>query len=125
MACPNQVIVAFMAWFRERGQVLGRRTSAPPASAGPRRGAIGLGLRLCQGCNLIEHFVVLGEAPYVLLVPDLRAIDVNVENAARPFDQLRLHLELVFDRIRQTGGCGEIISLSTILDGDFHLNNPL
>ena len=82
---------------------------------------MGLGLRLDQGCNLVEHFVVLGEAPNLLLAPDLRAIDVYVEDAARPFDQLRLHLELVFDRIRQTGGCGEIISLPAILDGDLHL----
>ena len=86
---------------------------------------MGLGLRLSQGCNFVEHFVVFGEAPDLLLVPNLRAIDVYVEDAARPFDQFRLHLELALDRIRQTGGCGEIISLPTILDGDFHLNNPL
>ena len=49
---------------------------------------MGLGLRLGQGSNLVEHFVVLGEAPDLLLVPNLRAIDVYVENAARPFDQL-------------------------------------
>ena len=107
--------------FRERGQVLSRHTSAPSPSAGPRCETIGLGLRLGQGSNLVEHFVVFGEAPDLLLVPNLRAVDVNVENAARPFDQLRLHLELVFDRIRQTGGCGEIISLSAIFDGDLHL----
>ena len=68
---------------------------------------------------------MLGEAPDVLLVPDLRAVDVYVEDAARPFDQLRLHLELALDRIRQTGGCGEVVSLPTVLDGDFHLNNLL
>jgi hypothetical protein len=56
-----------------------------------------------------------------LLVPDLRAVDVNVEDAARPFDQLRFHFELALDRIRQTGGCGKIISLPAVFDGDLHL----
>ncbi len=86
---------------------------------------MGLGFRLDQGCNLVEHLVVLGEAPDVLLAPDLRAFDVYIEDAARPFDQLRLQLELALDRIRQTGGCREVVSLPTVLNGDFHLKSLL
>ncbi len=70
--------------------------------------------------DLVEHFLVVGEAADVVLVPDLLAVYVNVEHAARTFDQLGIHVELLLDRCRQTGGLGEIVSLRAVFDGDRH-----
>ena len=70
--------------------------------------------------DLVEHFLVVGEAADVVLVPDLFAVHVNVKHAAHAFDQLGIHAELLLDRGRQTGGLGKIISLRAVLDGDDH-----
>jgi hypothetical protein len=63
---------------------------------------------------------VLGEAADVRFAPDLRSIDVDVEDAARSFDQRRRNRKLLPDRIRQTGGRGKVVSLRAVFDGDFH-----
>lgn len=69
---------------------------------------------------------MLGEAAYVVLAPDLFAVDVHVEDAAAALDEGAVNAVLFLDRIRQTGGCGAVISLHTKLDRDFHglLLNP-
>ena len=64
--------------------------------------------------------MVVREAAHVVLTPNLFAVDVNVEHAACAFDQLGIHAELLFDRCRQTGGLGEVISLCAVFDGDHH-----
>ena len=63
---------------------------------------------------------MLGEASHVVLAPNPGAVYVHVEDAARAFDEFRLNVELALDRIRQTGGCGEVVSFSAVLDGDLH-----
>ncbi len=73
--------------------------------------------------DLVEHFVVLREPPNVALVPDLFALDVYVEDSARAFDQLGLDPKLLLDRLRQTGGSREVVSLSAVLDRDVHFNH--
>jgi hypothetical protein len=63
---------------------------------------------------------VLREAAHVVFAPDLCAVHVDVEDAARAFNQLGRNLKLLLDRIRQTGGRGKVVSLRAILDGDIH-----
>lgn len=70
--------------------------------------------------DLIEHFVVLRESSGCLLIPDLRSVDVNVEHPAGPLDHRGVDVELVLNRLRQTGGCGIVVSLHAVLDADVH-----
>jgi hypothetical protein len=60
--------------------------------------------RLGSRLDLIEYFLVVGEAANVVLAPDLLAVHVDVEDAARALDQLGINAELLLDRSRQTGG---------------------
>ena len=73
-----------------------------------------------QSLNLIQHFVVLREPADVVLAPDLRAVNVDVEYPAGAFNHLRIDAELILDRLRQTGGRGVIVSLHAVLDADVH-----
>ena len=65
---------------------------------------------------------MFGEAADFLLVPDLRAVDVYVEHAATALDHLGVHAEFSFDRLRQTGGRGVVVSLHAVFDTDVHAN---
>ena len=56
----------------------------------------------------------------VVLAPDLQVIDVHIEHPTRSFDQLRADVEFLLDRFRQTGGGGEVVSLSAVFDTDVH-----
>ena len=80
-----------------------------------------MALRLLdRGRHLFDDFIVLGEAADVVLVPDLRAVDVDVEHAAGSFDHFRGDVEAFLDRVRQTGGCREVVSLHAVFDADVH-----
>jgi hypothetical protein len=70
--------------------------------------------------HLVDDFVVLGKSTDVKLVPDLLTIDMDVEHAARSFDQLGVHGVFRLDRFRQTGGLGIVVSLHAVLDADLH-----
>ena len=48
------------------------------------------------------------------------AVGVDVEDAAGAADQLDVGLELFLDRVLQTGGSGEVVSSTTVFDGDLH-----
>ena len=63
---------------------------------------------------------MFGESVDFVLVPYLGAVDVNVEDAARTFDQNRLDVILRLDCVRQTGGSGQVVSLGAVLDADPH-----
>ena len=73
-----------------------------------------------KGVNLFEHLLVFRKPPCALFAPDLCAVDVHIEDPTGAFDQLRLDLELLPDRIRQTGGCRQIVSFAAVLDCDVH-----
>jgi len=90
--------------------IAGRRHNEPL----PR---LSLGL---QASDLVEYFIVLRKPAYVVLVPNLRAVHVYVEDPAGAFDHLRIDAELILDRLRQTGGRGVIVSLHAVLDADVH-----
>lgn len=77
-----------------------------------------------QGLDLVDYLVMFREAADVVLAPDLRAVDVNVEDAAAALDQFGFHLEFALDRLRQTGGCGQVVSFTAVLDGDVHCLFP-
>jgi len=47
---------------------------------------------------------------------------LDVENTAFTLDQFGIKSELVFDRGRQTGGPGQVVSLRAVLDAHLHEN---
>jgi len=63
---------------------------------------------------------VFREAAYVVLVPDLRTVDVHVKDPAAAFDELNAGAILLLDCVRQTGGCRFVVSLDAVLDRDLH-----
>ncbi len=63
---------------------------------------------------------MLWEAVDVFFAPDLCAIDVYFEYATFALDHLRIDVEFLFDRLRQTGGSGVIISLHAVFNANFH-----
>jgi len=72
------------------------------------------------GGQRLENLAMLGKAPGSVLAVDQVAVDLHVEDAAPAFDELGLNVELVFDRFRQTGGLGQVVSISAVSDGDVH-----
>ena len=70
--------------------------------------------------DFVQYLAVLGEPTDVVLVPDLRPVDVNVEHAAGPFDHRGINAELFLDRLRQTGGRRVVVSFHAVLDTDVH-----
>lgn len=64
--------------------------------------------------------MVLREPACVVLVPDILPVDVDVEHAAGPLDQRRIDTEFCLDRLRQTGGLGQVASLAAVSDGYVH-----
>lgn len=73
-----------------------------------------------NSADLVEHFTVFGEAPDLVLVPHLLAIDVDVKHAAAALDERSLGAELLRNRLRQTGGTREVVSLRAVFDSDVH-----
>lgn len=71
-----------------------------------------------------EYLPLLGKASFLVLREDLPVIRCNVEDAVSPFDQLRLHAELVPDCGRQTGGSRKVVSNDAIFDCQMHVSSP-
>jgi hypothetical protein len=67
---------------------------------------------------------VFGEAADFVLRPDQVPVHFHVEDAAAAFDQFAVEIQLLFNRIRQTGGFGAIVSHSTVFDADRHGVTP-
>ena len=70
--------------------------------------------------NSIQYFPVFGEAAGFQLAPHAPTVKVDVENPAAPCNDFRLDAELAFNRLRQTGGPGKIVSLGAVLDANLH-----
>lgn len=97
-----------------------------PRVAGPdsrdRQGLLGLTLR-----GLLERsddFLRLGESAYRFLGEDDFSVRGNFEHTSTAGDQLRFNTQLFLQLGRQTGGPGEIVSLATVHDLDFHGGPP-
>lgn len=71
--------------------------------------------------ELRQDLVVRRELASLVLAIDEITVDDDVKDAAPPFDQLRLNVVLGFDRGRQTGGFGLIVSLNAV--GNAHLHD--
>ena len=68
--------------------------------------------------------MVLGEASSFVFAPDPYTVHMHVEDAARTADQLRVDLELLLDRLCQTGSLREVVSIYTVLDAHVHADDP-
>jgi hypothetical protein len=63
---------------------------------------------------------MLREAAGLMPAVNQLAVDLYVEDPAAAPDQLDLDRVLLLDCVRQTGGCRFVVSLSAVLDADFH-----
>jgi hypothetical protein len=59
-----------------------------------------------------------GKTTCLSLGVDELVADGDLEDSAGPFDELGFDAELLLDLLRQTGGAGEVVSDSAVLDGD-------
>lgn len=75
---------------------------------------------LLQLSDVRNHLVVFGEPAHLVFAPHRLAVDVDIKNTARTFQQLGRHVELLFDLVRQTGGSRQIVSLRAVFDGNVH-----
>lgn len=63
----------------------------------------------------------MGREPARLVLGiDQLPIHGDIEDAAAALDQLRLDSRSLLDRVRQTGGVGEVVSLHAVCDRDVH-----
>lgn len=63
---------------------------------------------------------MFGESVLLVFTEDVFAIDDNVKNASLTFDQFRFGSGFFFNRVRQTGGCGQVVSLGAVGNRDLH-----
>ena len=63
---------------------------------------------------------MLRKAAGLMFAVNHLAVGLYVEYSAAAPDQLDLNRVLLLDCVRQTGGCRFVVSLSAVLDADFH-----
>jgi len=78
------------------------------------------------GCSLhavycLQNLLVVGEASRYFFRKDFLSIHKNFKSAAPGFDELSFDSELIFNRLRQTGGLRGVVSGHAIFDFDLHL----
>lgn len=61
-----------------------------------------------------------GEPAGLVFTVNQFLINLYIKNASPALDQLNIRVVLVFDRRRQTGGLGGVVSLHAVFDADFH-----
>jgi hypothetical protein len=69
---------------------------------------------------LPQNFLVLRKDSGVVLGVDLPAINFDVEDPSGALDQFRIDAFGVPNGIRQTGGFGQVVSLSTVGNANLH-----
>lgn len=55
-----------------------------------------------------------------MLAEDHLVVEFDVENSAAAFDQLGIDAVFLLDCVRQTDGCGLVVSLHAVFDGHSH-----
>ena len=70
--------------------------------------------------QLLQNLLVSREAVGFVFAEDHLAIDDDVEDTAFAFDQRRIDSGCSFDRFRQTGGLGRVVSLHAIGNRNLH-----
>jgi hypothetical protein len=68
--------------------------------------------------DLLQNLIVLGKSSGLMFRVDHTAIDFHIEDASASRDQFDVVTAPGFDRIRQTGGFGLIVSLHAVRDRD-------
>lgn len=70
--------------------------------------------------DLIEHFVVFRKAANLVFAPHFLVVDVHIKNAAAAGNEGGRRTEFLRNRLRQTGGSREVVSLRAVFDRDGH-----
>lgn len=86
-----------------------RLSKTEPCSAGETATELGL------------HFPVVGKTAGLHLRVDHLTVQLDLEDATAPFDELGFDAELLLYLVRQTGGSRQVVSNYTILNG--HLSH--
>ena len=79
--------------------------------------------RLGHRAQLPNNLVVFREPAGLVFAEDQLAVDLDVEDPAASGNEFGLDTIFDLDRIRQTGGVGEIVSFVAIGDGNVHVND--
>ena len=70
--------------------------------------------------QFVHYLALNGESADLFLRKHLGTIYNNVEDSPGAGDQFRFYVESLVQFIRQTGGLGFVISLSTIMNSNLH-----
>lgn len=74
--------------------------------------------------QLLQDLLMLRKHSRLMFGVDPAAVHFDVEDSAPAGNQLGLNAFGVPNRIRQTGGFGQVVSLCTICDANLHRDNP-
>ena len=91
------------------------RRAGPPGP--PRLDSKGTPLSSQAGSEDLFDLLGLGEAPIRLLGVDQLAVPFDLEDPVAPFDELGFDAELISNRVRQTGGSGQVVSNDAVFNG--------
>lgn len=78
------------------------------------------GLRSHVHAEGFEHLVIFRKASGLVFAEDQLVVGLHIKNSAGAGNELGVDIHLLLDRIRQTGGFGQVVSLRAIGDADFH-----
>jgi hypothetical protein len=70
---------------------------------------------------VIQDLALGGEPALIPLRENLLPVDGDDEDAAAAADNFAVDAELAFDLSRQTGGSGEVVSNSAVVDSYVHV----
>jgi hypothetical protein len=88
-------------------------TGAASQSPSPR-------LRRRERFDFLYDLSFRGEATFFVFGEDLGVPDGDIERSAGTADELRVDVEFFFERGRQTGGSGEVVSDYAVFDDHVH-----
>ena len=73
-----------------------------------------------SGFNFFDQLSFLGELPRLFLGVEQFVSQRHFEDAPGGPDEFRVQPRFSFDRVRQTGGSGAVVSDPAVFDGNFH-----
>ena len=72
--------------------------------------------------ELVDDLLLRGKTPFVFFREQRLVADADHEDAAASADELTVEAEGGFDGSRQTGGSGEVVSNSAVVDSNGHVS---
>lgn len=72
--------------------------------------------------QLINHVVGPGELPGLVLAIEELPIRLHVKHPTAPFHKNSFNPDLILNRVRQTGGPGQVVSLRAVGNSDRHVH---